>query len=173
VPGAIPPVARVKEIDMADQTGMQQITPTLEEVVRRRTDLYQAILSLERAAARPAVRREDEWASAVIDALDEVAAEIVDHVEITERQDGLYDEIVEAAPRLSRNVQLLRAEHPQMQETVASLRALLQALPVEDDDDVAEVREGIQHVLGILVKHRQRGADLLWEAYNLDTGGAE
>ena len=118
---------------MAEQTSTQEITPTLEEVVRRRADLYQAILALERAAARPAVGREDEWALGVIEALDEVEREIVDHVEITERHDGLYDEIVDAAPRLSRNVQLLRAEHPQMQEATSALKARLEATPVETD----------------------------------------
>jgi len=151
----------------------QEITPTLEEVVRRRTDLYQAILALERAAARPAVAREEEWAADVVEALDEVEHEIVDHIEITERHDGLYDEIVYAAPRLSRNVQLLRDEHPQMQEATSALRARLATTPVEDAEQVAETRDAIQHVLGLLVKHRQRGADLLWEAYSLDTGGAE
>ena len=158
---------------MADQTGTQEITPTLEEVVRRRADLYQAILALERAAARPAVGREGEWALGVIEALDEVGREIVDHIEITERNEGLYDEIVEAAPRLSRNVQVLRAEHPQMQEATAALRARLETTSIETPEQVAEARDGIQHVLGLLVKHRQRGADLLWEAYSLDTGGAE
>jgi hypothetical protein len=158
---------------MAEQTSTREITPTLEEVVRRRSDLYQAILALERAAARPAVGREDEWTVGVIAALDEVEREIADHVEITERDEGLYDEIVEAAPRLSRNVQLLRAEHPEMREATSDLKARLEATPVETEEQVAEVRDGIQHVLGLLVKHRQRGADLLWEAYNLDTGGAE
>ena len=158
---------------MADQTSTQEITPTLEEVVRRRADLYQAILALERAAARPAVGREEEWALGVIEALDEVGREIVDHIEITERNDGLYDEIVEAAPRLSHNVQLLRSEHPQMQEETAALKARLETTPVETPEQVAEARDGIHHVLGLLVKHRQRGADLLWEAYSLDTGGAE
>lgn len=158
---------------MAEQTSTQEITPTLEEVVRRRADLYQAILALERAAARPAVAREDEWVRGVIEALREVEREIADHVEITERQDGLYDEIVDAAPRLSHNVQLLRAEHPEMVEATLALRTRLETEPAENAEQVAEARDGIQHVLGRLVKHRQRGADLLWEAYSLDTGGAE
>jgi len=158
---------------MAEHTSTQEITPTLEEVVRRRADLYRAILALERAAARPAVGREEEWVLGVVEALDEVGSEIVDHVEITERHDGLYDEIVDAAPRLSHNVQLLRSEHPEMQEATAALRTRLETMPFETPEQVAEARDGIQHLLGLLVKHRQRGADLLWEAYSLDTGGAE
>ena len=110
----------------------------------------------------------------MIEALDDLEGEILDHIEITERHDGLYAEIVEAAPRLSLEVQLLRDEHPQMQEATSSLKARLTAARDGDAlsvDDTA--RDEIQRLLGRLVKHRQRGADLVWEAYTRDIGGAE
>jgi hypothetical protein len=145
-------------------------TATLDEVVRRRADLYQAILALEKAAARPAVEREDEWVAGVLGALAELQGQIADHIEITERPGGLYTEIVEAAPRLSGNVQRLRDEHPEMRDAAEALRARIAAA---DEVSIEETRDEIQHVLGRLVKHRQHGADLLWEAYNLDTGGSD
>ena len=151
----------------------QEVTPTLEEAVRRRADLYQAILGLERAAARPAVAREEQWVKGVIEALEELEGEIIDHIEVTERHDGLYAEIVDAAPRLSRKVQLLRDEHPEMQEATSSLRARLTTARVSDAGSVDEARDEIQHVLGRLVKHRQLGADLVWEAYSRDIGGVD
>jgi hypothetical protein len=154
-------------------TASQELTATVEEVVRRRADLYQAILALDRAAALPAEAREAEWVAHVIEALAEVEREIVDHIEITERDDGLYDEIIEMAPRLSRNIESLRAEHPEMQTATSTLKARLEASPVLDGGTVAETREEIAEVLAGLSKHRQRGADLLWEAYSLDTGGGE
>ena len=147
-----------------------EATPTLDEVMRRRADLYQAILALEQAAARPAVDREDDWLAGVIDALGELERQIDDHIEITERPDGLYAEIVEAAPRLGGPVKRLRDEHPEMRQATSELRARLQA---EGAGGVEETRDDVQRVLGRLVKHRQHGADLLWEAYSLDTGGAE
>jgi hypothetical protein len=158
---------------MADwtNTAAPEVTPTLDEVVRRRADLYQAILGLERAAARPAVAREDEWVEGILEALIEREHEISDHIDVTERPDGLYDEIVEAAPRLSRSVQSLREEHPDMQAAAAGLRSMLEERA--DTISVDDARDEIAHVLGRLVKHRQHGADLLWEAYSLDTGGAE
>ena len=151
----------------------QEVTPTWEEAVRRRADLYQAIRGLERAAARPAVAREEQWVKGVIEALEELEGEIIDHIEVTERHDGLYAEIVEAAPRLSRKVQLLRDEHPEMQEATSSLRARLTTARVSDAGSVDEARDEIQHVLGRLVKHRQLGADLVWEAYSRDIGGVD
>ena len=151
----------------------QEVTPTLEEVVRRRADLYQAILALERAAARPAVEREQQWVEGVVAALEELEHEIVDHIEVTERPDGLYDEIVNAAPRLGHKVQSLRNEHPEMQDATSALKARLTSTSVGDALPVAEARDEIQRVLGRLVKHRQLGADLLWEAYTLDVGGSD
>jgi hypothetical protein len=146
---------------MADSTNAVApgITPTLDEVVRRRADLYQAILALEQAAARPAVAREEEWREGVVEALEELEHQIADHIEITERPDGLYDEIVDTAPRLGHSIQLLRDEHPEMQAATFGLRARLEgpgSLPAD------EARDAIQRVLGKLVKHRQHGADLLW-----------
>ncbi len=154
-------------------TSDNTLTPALDEAARRRADLYQAILGLERAAARPAAAREERWVTDVIEALGQLEREIVDHVEITERPHGLYDEIIDIAPRLTHNVQLLRDEHPQMLEAASTLRARLTTKPGKDARSVDETRDEIRHVLGRLVKHRQRGADLVWEAYNRDIGGAD
>jgi hypothetical protein len=160
---------------MADltQAAPQEITATLEEVVRRRADLHRAIIALERAAAEPAGGREAQWVAAVVEALEEVEREIVDHIEITEREHGLYDEIIDVAPRLSRSIEHLRGEHPELQSATAALKARLASAPVRGDEEVAEARHAIDHVLAQLVSHRRRGADLLWEAYSLDTGGGE
>ena len=160
---------------MADLTkaAPQEMTATLEEVVRRRADLHRAILGLQRAAAEPAEGREEQWQAGVVTALEEVEGEIVDHIEVTEREHGLYDEIIDVAPRLSRNIGVLRNEHPELQVATSALRARLASAPVRGDEAVAEARHAIDHVLAQLVSHRRRGADLLWEAYSLDTGGGE
>ncbi len=41
------------------------------------------------------------------------------------------------------------------------------ALPLDD------ARDDLQRFIGTVIRHRQRGADLVWEAYNVDIGGAE
>ena len=60
-----------------------------------------------------------------------------------------------------------------MQTSTAALRARLVSVPVRGDEEIAQARHAIDHVLAQLVSHRRRGADLLWEAYSLDTGGGE
>ncbi len=34
-------------------------------------------------------------------------------------------------------------------------------------------RDDMQRFIGTVIRHRQRGADLVWEAYNVDIGGTE
>jgi DNA-binding GntR family transcriptional regulator len=148
-------------------------TQAFDDAKHRRADIYQAILALERAAARPAAARDEQWVTGVIEALAQLEREIVEHIENTERPDGLFDEIIDIAPRLSHNVQLLRDEHPEMLEAASTLRARLTTEPVRDARSVDETRDEIQRLLGRLVKHRQHGADLMWEAYNRDIGGED
>ena len=154
-----------------NKTPDNSVSQAFDDARHRRADIYQAILALERAAARPAAAREEQWVTGVIEALAQLEREIVDHIESTEGSDGLFAEIIGIAPRLSHNVQLLRDEHPRMLEAAATLKARLTTEPVGDARSVDETRDEIQRVLGRLVKHRQRGADLVWEAYNRDIGG--
>ena len=153
------------------KTQDNEVTRALDEAAHRRADMYQAILALEQAAARPAAAREERWVTGVIEALAQLEREIIEHIENTEGPDGLFDEIVGFAPRLSHNVQSLRDEHPQMLEAASTLKARLTSEPVRDARSVDATRDEIQRLLGRLVKHRQRGADLVWEAYTRDIGG--
>ena len=38
---------------------------------------------------------------------------------------------------------------------------------------VGQARDDLQRLIGAVVRHRQKGADLVWEAYNVDIGGTE
>ncbi len=146
------------------------VTPVLQDVARRRADLYQAIIALEQAAARPASGRETAWTEAVLEAVENLRLEVVEHIESTEHADGLYSEIAEHAPRLIHRIGQLREEHVRMRHDVTALRSALQAAPPTDTHTVGETRDDVQRLLGLLVKHRQHGADLVWEAFTLDIG---
>jgi Hemerythrin HHE cation binding domain len=145
-------------------------TPTLAETARRRADLYEAILALERAAARPAAGREVVWSTGVIDALEELGREILDHIDVTERPDGLYAEMGDAAPRLLHSIARLRGEHLQMRAQAEELIERFRSTEIGPGWPIEEARDAVQRLLGLLVKHRQRGADLVWQAYSLDIG---
>jgi len=148
-------------------------TPVLKETARRRADLYAALIAVEHATTRPAPGREEAWAADLIVALGELEAEIEEHIEVTESADGLYHEIAVLAPRLSTKIGQLQADHPAMLERARSLRARVEQASGADGLAVEELRDESRQLLGFLVKHRQRGSDLIWEAYNQDIGGVD
>lgn len=148
-------------------------TAALEEAARRRADLHRALIAVERAISSPAIGREADWTKQVVLQLEELAHTIDEHIEVTERTEGLYDEITAKAPRLSHKIERLRAEHPQMREGTALAIARLRESGVGGSWPLDQARDDLQRLLGKLVHHRQLGADLVWEAYNLDIGGIE
>jgi hypothetical protein len=77
--------------------------------------------------------------------------------------------VVANAPRLAHAVHRLVAEHSVITELVDQLAS--RARNTSTSNDVAELRRGGTALLGRLVKHRQRGADLVFEAYQTDIGG--
>jgi len=151
----------------------KELTPTLEETARRRADLHHALVEVEKAISGPAAGRELEWAEEVVRHLEDLGRTIQEHIEVTERPEGLYDEITQRAPRLSTKIVRLREEHPSMRDGTIAAIAKLQTTGVGDAWPLNEARDDLQRLLGKIVRHRQLGADLVWEAYNLDIGGVE
>src|SRR6266508_569044 len=152
---------------------MEPSAPTTEQVFletlrRHRADLRGSINALEQALAAPAPGRRDAWAQRVHVALVELSADVREHIDITERPDGLYRALLMAAPRLSNAVTRLTREHGQVTELVDDLLAFLNG---PEAGEVDRVRDLGTALLGKLVRHRQRGSDLVWEAYAVDIGG--
>jgi hypothetical protein len=149
------------------------LSPTLAETARRRADLRDALVDVEQAISRPAVGREPEWTKGVVLRLEGLAHAIQEHVEITERPDGLYDEISTKAPHLATKIDRLREEHPVLRDRTQVLLTKLQTTAIGPAWPLDEARDDLQRLLGQIVRHRQLGSDLVWEAYNLDIGGIE
>ena len=96
------------------------------------------------------------------------------HIIVTEKPGGLYEEIMERAPRLAGTVKRLQDEHPTIEASIAKLLARLEAGEVNSDTwPLDRARDDLQRLIGAVVRHRQKGADLVWEAYNVDIGGTE
>jgi hypothetical protein len=151
----------------------REFTPTLREVKRRRADLHQALIEVEMAISGPAAGRLESWRADVTKQLNALLATIDEHVEVTERVGGLYDEIRQRAPHLANQVDRLHDEHPAMRAQTLELRDRFEHERIGDGWTVDDARDDVQRLLGRVVRHRQHGADLVWEAYNLDIGGHE
>jgi hypothetical protein len=155
---------------MADE---REPTRAFEEAARRRADVHHALVDVERAISSPAAGRLDTWTGNVVKRLSILLDSIDEHIEVTEQPEGLYEEILHRAPRLSSQVDRLRAEHPTLRAGTAELIERLHSTAIGRGWPLEEARDDAQRLLGKIVKHRQRGADLVWEAYNLDIGGIE
>ncbi len=154
-------------------TDEREPTRVFQEAARRRADLHHALVDVERAISSPAAGRLDTWTGDVVKRLTILLDSIDEHIVVTERPEGLYDEILQRAPRLSSQVDRLRAEHPALRAGTAELIERLHSTAIGQGWPLEEARDDAQRVLGRIVKHRQQGADLVWEAYNLDIGGIE
>lgn len=141
----------------------------LEELRRHRAELRESISALEDALAAPAASDWQRWAQRVHVAAVELAGDFREHVDLTEGPDGLYREVLKTSPRLSGAVDTLTREHGLIRGQVDSL--LARVGPSNGIVDVDRVRVLGTALLGRLVRHRQRGSDLVFEAYEFDIGG--
>jgi hypothetical protein len=152
----------------------RDLTPALQQAGQRRKTLHDSLVHLEEALSSPAAGRTADWTGIVVKEMHEVAAAFEQHIVVTEQPDGLYDEILERAPRLAGNVRRLREEHPEITEGIAHMISKLEHVQIGPDTwPVDQARDDLQRFIGSVIKHRQRGADLVWEAYNVDIGGLE
>jgi hypothetical protein len=143
----------------------------LEAARARRGELHRALLDLEQALAGAARGRAQAWADSVRATLDRVHEAFDAHIDVTEGADGLYQEVLAEAPRLSGAVNRLQHEHTDIVRALAEVDARLDDPMSDPDAWVEPIRDAAISLMGLLVRHRQRGADLIYEAYDVEIGG--
>ena len=146
-------------------------TSALQAAKGQRLSLQRAIGGLEQALGPPAAGEEQgvwlERLGGALAHLDEVFAV---HVRVTEAAGGLYEEILENAPRLANRVKRFRREHADI--TAAIRRGIAETQEAARDvGRVDALRDHAVRLLADLVRHRKRGLDLVYEAYHVDIGG--
>ena len=152
----------------------EQRSPALEEARRRRKTLHDSLVALEVAISSPAAGRIPEWTGVVLKEMVGVRDAFEQHVVVTEKPDGLYEEILGRAPRLENAISRLKDEHPDIAEAVATSVARLEQVEIGGIEwPLDDARDDLQRFIGRVIRHRQKGADLVWEAYNVDIGGPE
>lgn len=142
----------------------------LDELRSHRGELGESMAALEAALELP-VGLGATWRRRVRAALTELAHDLRDHVGLTEADGALYSDIRETAPRLTHGVELQLKDHA---ELLAEVERLLDERDegLRDQAEVAAHREAATRLLDRLVRHRQRGSDLIYEAYAVDIGGS-
>jgi hypothetical protein len=145
-------------------------TSALEAAKGQRLSLRRAIAGLEEALAASedpdGLRALPDRLAPALERLQEVFAV---HVEVTEAPGGLYQEILENAPRLANRVTRFRREHAEITEGIR--RGLAECAAATTPEATAALRDRSVRLFADLVRHRKRGLDLVYEAYHVDIGG--
>ncbi|HYN96264.1 MAG TPA: hypothetical protein VES42_20665 [Pilimelia sp.] len=136
-------------------------------------ELGQHIHFFRHAVARSP--HEPAWRRTVGDRLAPLRRAFAEHVGATEGPDGLYRELLDQAPRLAHGVDGLVLEHRALLAAIERLHARLRAAEAGPDrlggSAAEQLRGSAADLLQALARHRQRGADLVYEAYETDIGG--
>jgi hypothetical protein len=145
-------------------------TSALEAAKGQRLSLRRAIAGLEEALA---ASEDPDGLSALpgrlAPALERLQEVFAVHVEVTEAPGGLYQEILENAPRLANRVTRFRREHAEITEGIR--RDLAACATATDPEAAHALRDLSVRLFADLVRHRKRGLELVYEAYHVDIGG--
>lgn len=157
------------------QGGGEQIDDVREELIRNRKALMASMSGLEASLARPCGRNGDAWISEVSASMDVLRDEVLRHIETHEGPGSFHEEVLSSQPHLAPRVNKLQREHVTANTIVAELQEeLMKSQNAEVPNPCAtDIRKLGSELLMLLVRHRQSGADLVWESVNLDLGSGE
>jgi hypothetical protein len=148
-------------------------TSALEAARGQRLSLRRAISELEEALAATddpdGLGGNDGLGARLAPALERLREVFAVHVEVTEAPGGLYQEIIENAPRLANRVTRFRREHAEITEGIR--RGLAECATATTSEAAGALRDRSVRLFADLVRHRKRGLDLVYEAYHVDIGG--
>ena len=136
----------------------------LDAARERRIQLKEAVSAVEIAAAAPSA--DHNWQPHLVARLEDLRIALDDHVEEVEGPGGLLAQLTQDAPRLANKINRVRDEHPALCQQVADVIAL-----AKEPGSATEIRGRAVQLLVDLVRHRQHGADLVYEGYSVDIGG--
>jgi len=152
---------------------MSESSPqSLGEARDRRAGVRAALSALERAIATSAAGHPEEWAGAVDARVAALQDAFDHHVVLTESPDGLLADVLRDAPRLTHRVEVIKADHVEIRAGLARARDDLSRRPF----DATQVEAAWSSVLDLMrrvMAHRHLGADLVYDAYNVDIEAAD
>ena len=137
----------------------------LHGVRERRVGLRAAVGRVETTLATPSGGRADQWAKELAAELDLLGDALDLHIASNEAEDGLLHDIEQLAPNLVPRIEKVRQDHISLRHR---LELAQRALP-----DVTDSRDRVVELLTAIVRHRHLGAELVYDAYNIDLEAAD
>jgi hypothetical protein len=145
----------------------------IERSRQHRGGVRHACLDLEEALARPATQDTERWLADVATQVRELTEAFRRHMAQSEGPGGLLAEIVEVAPRLAHAVAKVKDEHEVLFCEMERLLSFVAICDPKHADYFNTVRGDALRLLHDVAAHRQRGADLIYDAYSIDVEGGE
>jgi Hemerythrin HHE cation binding domain len=155
------------------ESGRPRELRPIEQVREQRAGVRAAAERVERAAASPAHGRTREWCEALAERLSELAAALRHHVEVTEARDGLFTEVIAAAPRLAHATDDLRRDHREIEAAIERAAAKLASSASPDQTTVDDASDATLDLMKRISHHRHLGAELVYDAYQVDIEAAD
>lgn len=140
---------------------------SLTAVAQQQSQLGQAMQQLESAVAAPAAK--ESWTATLLHHLRQLETVFTHHVDSVQSPSGLLDRIVDQAPRLQRSVEARKLEHVRIATSISD--TIQSTSPDGPGDTVIDIRESVMELIVDLSRYRQKGADLIYDAYAVDIGG--
>jgi hypothetical protein len=145
---------------------MSHMERAVDHVQPQREHLRAAQVALAAACASVPVSRDD-----IVAALGTLRVAFVEHVEFAEGDGKLFDELLDDAPtEAAPEIDRLRRDHVLIGSTLDRAHDLLAGDVDPGDDRVVEVGS---ELVRLVAQHRRRGADLLYNVYDVDTGAGD
>lgn len=129
----------------------------------------QAMQHVERIAASASGKA--DWNDELTARVKELESALNRHIVEVESPSGLLDQIEDKAPRLQRLVEGTKHHHVVLTAMIDTLLGMISAARESGSPSVTTIRSAVSELLNELTRHRQDGADLIYEAYDVDIGG--
>ncbi|HET9731966.1 MAG TPA: hypothetical protein VFP54_04755 [Acidimicrobiales bacterium] len=123
-----------------------------------------SVHQLEAVLGSAAPGREEQWRSAVLDALRALEEATADESRNAEAPDSLLSDLARTQPWLRNRVRAVRLQYRQLRDHLASLEQELAEHPGQPLD-YSDIRQRLSWVLTGLRNQRARESDLIYEAY--------
>ncbi len=111
------------------------------------------------------------WVAGVHRCTEQLKVALNRHIAEAEGTEGIIKQIKDDAPGLTSHADRLIADHTTLVKMTADVLDLVVGLDDPNPDEADVLRDATLELLGQLSRHRQRGVDLVYDAYDLDIGG--
>lgn len=156
----------------SDVIDLRDTTLQLRSVKRHRSDLKRTMTALEGVLARPIGSDAGAWLDAVRHRLADLQDAFDNHIRVHEGPDSFHADIVRSQPHLTPHVVSLQRDHHRLTVQLMGLSDMIER-HTSPRDVVYEVRTLGTDLIHQFARHRQKGADIVWEAFNFDVGGEQ